>query len=66
MWREGPKWVSTFDKCFVYKNNLLHSRFVEENTVYLIRCCIFQLGEWRCWQDTIVWPLPHTEPWELA
>lgn len=66
MWREGPKGGSTFDKCFVYEKNLLHGRFVEENTACLIRCGRFQMGQWGCWQDTIVCPLPHTEPWEVG
>lgn len=44
MWGEGPKGGSTFDKCFVYEKNLLHGRFVEENTACLIRCGRFQMG----------------------
>lgn len=64
--RRAQRGGSTFDKCFVYEKNLLHGRFVEENTARLIRCGRFQMGGWGRWQDAIVCPLPHTEPWEVC
>lgn len=46
MWGEGHKGGgTTFDKCFVYERNLLHGRFVEENTACLIRCGAFQISD---------------------
>ena len=66
MWRERPQRGSAFDKCFVCEKNLLHGRLVKESTGCLIRCGRFQMGERGCWQDAIVCPLPHTEPWEVS
>lgn len=36
--------MSTFDKYFVYEKNLLHGKFVEENTGCLIKRGRFRMG----------------------